>query len=74
MAIYNLRLTKVLEDGTEVIISTYKNEPGWYMSPMLSHLGKRLYEPKPKPKLEGEVPLFDVNHEPKLNTKLREAA
>lgn len=55
---YNLRLSKVLEDGTEVNVAEYKNEPGWYISQWLTHLAKQTYEPKPKPVMKGEVPLF----------------
>lgn len=57
--LYNLKLTKVLEDGTEVDIASYKKEPGWFISPMLKGLADQTKEPKPKPVLKGEVPLFD---------------
>jgi hypothetical protein len=59
MTTYNMRLTKILEDGSEVVIAEHKKEAGWYLSPMLDRLAKRIYEPRPKPQLEGEVPLFD---------------
>lgn len=56
---YRLSLTKLLEDGTEVNIAEYKSEPGWFISPVLAHLAKQTHEPKPKPVIRGEVPLFD---------------
>lgn len=57
---YNFKLTKVLEDGTEVDVAVYKNEPGWFVSPMLKALADQTKEPKPKPVLKGEVPMFDM--------------
>ena len=57
---YNLKLTKILEDGTEVPVTNLNNEPGWYISPWLTHLAKQTFEPKPKQTLPGEVPMFNM--------------
>lgn len=54
---YRLRLTKILEDGTELEISHIVDDP-WYLSPILKDLAKRIHLPMPPPNFPGQGELF----------------
>lgn len=59
MTKYRVRITRVLEDGTEVELVSVCDEP-WYISPILKDMAKRVHLPMPPPKLAGQMALGEA--------------